>query len=360
MELGHTVWNSGFTFHGDIITGPDVADDAEVLPMLERGEQVPAILPPPDVVILRLFDQNEADSIRLARHNGQIVLCDLDDDVWNMPEWNGVRAYLKRDGKWVYPKMPRKKEAPRSIDLACLEANYAACDGVLCSTPRVAQAVKENVPFVNTFVCRNGIPADEYAWPRPVTEHQKLRVAWMGVTSAVNHVGFLDILDDLTELLAEYNCEFWHLGAEKESPPIVKWFPQNWSQPVRMVPWASNKILPWLLSEIDVGIICRRPHQFHEGQSNVSGLAYGAAGVPYVVSRTVEYQILEGLGCGVCYEHPDGFRNALEPLLASEELRTSMREHGRAVAVNHFNPRTVARQWEQAIEAVRDSRAATV
>ncbi len=356
-KLGHKVYLSGYSMHGDIITAPD-CNDEEVMEIMLRAQaeqktpQIPAIKPPPDVVILRLYDQDESGSILEARSSGQLVFCDLDDDVWNMPEWNGWGAYMKRDGEYIYPDLPRRADKPRSIDLGHLERNLANADGVLCSTPRVAEAVKENVPGAFPFLCRNGLDWSKYTWPRKIVEHDKLRVAWMGVTSGSNHLGFLDILPALTHLLSEYDCEFWHLGAEKESPKITDWLPKKWSVPVRMVPWSPVRLLPWLLEQIDVGIIARRPHIFHEGQSNVSGLAYGAAGVPFVASRSAEYELLEKLGCGRTYGHPSGFAEAFGYLM-DPKIREGMRELGRKAVVDHYNPKVTAEQYITAIEAVK-------
>ena len=59
---------SSYSMHGDIITAPTV-DDASVMQMMVRAQhfqmtpQIPAIKPPPEVVILRLYDQDESDSI---------------------------------------------------------------------------------------------------------------------------------------------------------------------------------------------------------------------------------------------------------------------------------------------------------
>ena len=357
-KLGHKVYLSSYSMHGDIITAPEVSDD-KVMEMMLRAQaeqktpQIPAIKPPPDVVILRLYDQDESGSILEARANGQTVFCDLDDDVWNMPEWNGWGAYMKRDGEYLFPDLPRAADKPRSIDLGDLERNLAQADGVLCSTPRVVESVRENVPGARPFLCRNGLDWTKYTYPRKVVEHDRLRVAWMGVTSGSNHQGFLDVLPALTHLLSEFDCEFWHLGAERDSPPIQDWLPKDWSVPVRVVPWSPVRLLPWLLEQIDVGVIARRSHIFHEGQSNVSGLAYGAAGVPFIVSHSDEYQRLSEQGCGMTYRHPDGFASALRELLQSEDQRTVMRQAGRSAVCRLYDPATTAQQYLAAIDEVK-------
>jgi hypothetical protein len=174
----------------------------------------------------------------------------------------------------------------------------------------------------------------------------------MGVTSAQNYVGIAEVMDELIPLLEEYGCELWHLGHEKGNPPLAKWIPKSSTVPLRSVPWTAVKHLPWLLSEIDVGVIARRKHVFHEGQSNVSGLSYAAAGVPFVVSHTEEYALLEAEGAGRTFTHPH-LTEALAPILASVELRHEMRTRGREVALFNHNPITVAKHYEAAFEECR-------
>ena len=360
--LGHKVYTSGFTFHGEVITLAKI-DDEEVWKRLQpwiddpsiSPPQIPAVRPPPDVMVLRLFDQEDAQSTIEARESGQSVFFDLDDDVWHVPEYNGVKCWLRRDGEWLHPEMYRPEEQARAIDLGCLERNYEVASGILCSTPRVAEAVTEAVPSARTFIARNGIDAKLYTWPRKVVEHAKLRVAWMGVTSQLNATSIIDVIGDLAAILEEYDCEFWHLGAEpnKDTKPITSWLPKGWKVPVRQVPWAPINYLPWLLSEIDIGVIARRPHVFHEAQSTVTGLAYAAAGVPFVVSRTAEYERLEKQGAGVCFDHPK-LGPALVPILESPELRHDLRTRGRDVALYDYNPKDTALQWQAAFEEVRN------
>lgn len=347
-QLGHNVHTSSFSFHGDVITGPKVPDN-EVIERIEAGGQVPALRPPPEAVVLRLLDQDESESIRLARKSGQVVFLDLDDDVWNQPEWNNARPYVKRSGRYLFDG--ERDESHRSCDLDYLEANIAAASGVLCSTPQVAQAVREAVPGARTFPAPSGVDAATYHWPRPVLEHSPLRVAWMGLaTATINHSGLMDVIEQLGATLALHRCEFWHLGADKKYP-ASEWLPKRWTVPVREVPWAKAHLLPWLLSEIDVGIIARRPHRFHEAQSESTGLAYAAAGVPFLAPATENYRALAAKGAGMTYrQHPD--ISALGPLLADATLRDNLRWSGRTLACAR-GPRWVGRHWQDAFEECR-------
>jgi hypothetical protein len=361
--LGHKVYRSGFTFHGEVITLAKIPDEEvwrRLQPWIDDPSidppQIPAVRPPPDVMTLRLFDQADPQSTLEAREHGQLVFFDLDDDVWHFPDWSGVKKWLRRSGEWVYPNEKRSTDKPRTIDLDCLETNYRVANGVLCSTSRVAEAVTEAVPEARTFITRNGIDAALYYYPRKLVEHAKVRVAWMGSTTEHNAAGFLDVIGELAAILEEYDCEFWHLGAEPANPdakPLSAWLPKGWKIPVRQVPWAPIKMLPWLLSEVDVGVIARRPHIFHEAQSNVTGLAYAAAGMPFVASRSAEYERLEKSGAGKCYDHPK-IGPALVPILESRALRDDMRRCGRDVAVIEYSPAETAKQWQAAFEAARD------
>jgi hypothetical protein len=337
-RAGHTVHLSGHAW----IPSEGPRSDGEVI--RGRGPKR-AILPRTDVAVLRLVDQDESAGITRAREHGQLVYMDLDDDVWQLPPWNSARQWLRRSGRLIEPRglQVHRPGDPAGVDLDYLEANMRAATGVIVTTPALAESVRFRVPGVPVHICRNGIDPALYRWPRKPYEHHPLRVAVMGTTKSGNLIGLADIAETLGDVMREVGgVELWHLGAG-HGEPLAKMLP-GVPGPIREIPWAPTAQLPGMLEQVDVGIIARRAHPFHEAQSNVSGLTYMAAGVPFIASHTLEMTLTTGR---VVMNTPAQWRRALEEMLpaSAAEARFARGAYGRN-ALTAWDPRATASFYE--------------
>ena len=338
-RLGHTTWQSAFTVH------PSHGD------MRMRGlDDKGSLTEIPDVIVMRNMDQDLTRQITAAREARQLVYIDLDDDHWNLPEWSVAYWWQKRSGKFLHPHSEQALgRAQRSTDLDYLEANMRAATGVLVTTPALLKSVLDAVPegLGKAHICRNGIDPLLYRWPKK--EHSPLRVRWMGTTGGNNHLGFLDIVPPLKAALSGTDTEFWHLGAMTGEPPLKEQLGDDFPVPVHEEPWVPTRELPALLAEVDVGIIARRPHLFHEAQSNVSGLAYMAAGVPFIVSLTGPYSQLPAVHVAG-RSGPEVWERVIRALVTDADRRRDMRWEGREQAMD-WTPEIVATDYERVFEA---------
>lgn len=344
-QLGQQVELSSLSAH------PRAPDSTEVIRGLD--ERTGKLGGRPDVVVLRLLDQDESVSIRRARRNGQLVYVDLDDDVWAVPEWNAASRTLKRSGEFLYPDRLELAQVMgariRSVDLDYLEANIQAATGVLCSTPAVAASVLEACGPVAVHVCRNGIDAGLYERPRPVLEHRPLRLGWMGAVQQGTAEALRDVAEGITAALEQTGAMFVHLGGSGPELAELLGIPL---ERFAYVPWAKSSALGAMLARIDVGMVCRRPGPFTAAQSNVSGLSFMAAGVPFAATNTAEYQRTPA---SLVLEHTaEAWHFHLVDLITHATRRARARELGYQQLPEH-SPRAVARAY---LDVFRDDREA--
>lgn len=339
-RLGHSAYVTSLSLHSH-----DTASRERWIRGYDPGAR--RMFPPTQVAVLRLYDQDESVSIRRATEAGQLVYMDCDDDFWHIPEWAPSRRYLKRSGRYLHGTPPEiNGSLPRSLDLDHIEANMAAATGVLVTTPALAASVRAAVPGAPVHVVPNAIDAHLYYWPRRPAEHQPLRLAWMGTTTDNRHLALCPYADHLRSLLDDCGAEFWHLGHRPGAPDLE----EATGIPVAgRLEWRPNRELPEMLAQVDLGIICREVGSaFTEAQSTVSGLAYMAAGVPFVASLSQEYLGL--VGGGLCYSTPDQCAELLGALMRRPGWRAELRAAARAGVVDH-SPQTMAKAMLEVFRA---------
>jgi hypothetical protein len=312
-----------------------------------------SLIPPRTVMTLRIVDNLVGDpekgwvdngvksmpeSIERAREAGQVILCDVDDDLWHIPAWSPTH-------KSHHP-LNRKV---RSYDLEAINGNMAAADGVLCSTPYLADIVKEQVPTAVTHVMRPGINPAVY---RPRAPHERLRVGWMGGMS--HHLPHLRTMQIALDVLEKYDAEFMMLGKIEgdNSEFLLSEIPCAKGT----MPWGPIDELPEKLAQVDIGIIPRVPSDFNEGQSVTSGLQYAAAGIPFLVSPSAEYERLANLGAGKICRTIDDWRRELADLLEYEDYRTSEAERAKECVSEAFGLKATGSAYHDLFEELLDGR----
>lgn len=311
---------------------------------LERNIIDVRIHEPCDVMTLRLMDDIDLldpsakpgdmpDAIARARRAGQVVLVDLDDDVWNIPEWSPAAR-----------QMNRYNPTRRTVEPDVLNANIAAADGVLCSTQRIVDVVKEQVPGARAWLVPNGIDPAVYRWPRRPEEHSPLRVGWMGSLS--HHRPHLETMVEALDVLADYGAVFtfmgWTPSYAKEAEELLRSLPCK----AGTLPWVDHHQLPEMLAQVDIGIIPRVDTPFNDGQSTTSGLQYAGAGVPFIAYPSQPYRELHDQGVGFLASTVDDWRERLRSLLCSSGLRDSMRSEGRRVVGELYGPKQTGARYE--------------
>ena len=334
----------------EYILTPQTADGLSEYGPRIRGWRGPAhdIEEPADIVTLRLMDDvvidpatrkgadnyrmdNMAADIRRASDDGQVVLYDIDDDLWHLPVWSPAARAMNKMVPYA-----------RACDLDVIDANIAACDGVITSTTYLAKVLKDRFD-VPVHVLRPGIDPSVY---EQKTRGRPFRVGWMGSMS--HHLPHLRTMQMALDVLTKHDAEFVHLGRipGDNSEVLLHELPCR----VRHLPWGGISELPAKLATIDVGIIPRVPEVFNEGQSITSGLQYAASGTPFLVSSSDEYEHLEAEGCGRVMRGFLDWREGLEAFCSDPKTTAGTGELFGDLVARRFGPEATGRRYSAVFE----------
>lgn len=303
---------------------------------------------PADIVTLRIMDDvvmdpasglaadnyrmdSMAEEIRRARAAGQVVLYDIDDDLWNIPLWSPASRAM------------HKLITARAVDLEVVNANIAACDGIVTPTRYLADELRARFPGLPVYVLPPGIDPKPYEVVKRLPHGTPvLQVGWMGSVS--HHLPHLRSMQVALDCLPAAGAEFVRLGAIQgdRGELLLDEVPCR----VRHIPWGGVDELPAKLATLDLGIIPRVAEQFHEGQSITSGLQYAAAGVPFIASSTLEYAFLRGQDVGLVADGIADWRRVLSHLLADHAWRRELAERGRKIALDLYGLEATGRRYD--------------
>lgn len=279
---------------------------------------------------------DSAELILNARRMGQRVFYDLDDDLWELPTHNPAYVFYS-------PEM-----------LAVLNANLDACDGVLVSTPTLADAVRRHTATPVT-VAPNGILVDP--WPLARRHTRPVRVGWLGLMD-FRADDLAMIRDDLAAGLGAAppgDARFVHCGAHSAKGSIRDLL-GRFPVPVDEVEWvAFHDLGRQLASNLDVAIIPMRPGHLNDSRSPTTGLALAACGIPFAVSDTPAYRDMASKVPGVhLVAAGDDWATTVAALVA--DARGGRLPDGaamRSAVVMHYRPELVARSWAKTLSGLR-------
>jgi len=269
-----------------------------------------------DKVVLKLImDRWAPKQIELAKSLGQTIIVDIDDFHDGLTPAN--KAYHATD-----PEL--NKRANRDFYNQVIEA----ADIVTVSTSFLFNHYLEKVNAV--FMVRNGVNMHQFQ-PRKHNSRNPV-IGWAGAVSYRN--GDLEQLQEwLPDFLEEHDLKFHHAGHDPEAPSFAEVTGIN---PERVT---TSPIVP--ISQyadglkFDIGLVPLSDIPFNRAKSNIKGLEYAAAGIPFVASPLYEYRLLHNDGVGLLAETPQEWRLQMETLLDYKTRR-------RTAAISRNE---VARNW---------------
>lgn len=234
----------------------------------------------PDVVILTggWPSAIELEWISEARASGQRVFVDVDD----------------------WPRIPPSNPHADSRLFSAKVAAIARADALICSTPVLARGMGAARPAA-TVVSRNRVDAERFAGIRTLntaraerygdTNPDPVVIAWRG--GVAFHLPDLALLRDaLDELGRDESVRFVHVGHTDDAPSFasVVGIPE-WR--VERRPLVTFGAYPPNLLGVDLALVpLDVDTPFSLAKSNIAGMEWTAAGVPFLASEHPEYRAL--------------------------------------------------------------------
>ncbi len=279
-----------------------------------------------DVVVLQLV-QGEAWLRRIAELQaaGATVLYEIDDDL------RGVAA---EPGHEFATKFPPQR-------IRAHEAAIGACDGVICSTPVLAERLADLHDRIH--VCANGIDLARYPYPLPQrdtctvgwaggTGHERAMRPWLPAVAAVlearPHARFRTLGQPFGHRLAE------RFGAARASA----------------APFTALDTYPAAMAAFDVVLAPAASSPFFAAKSDLRFLEAAALGLPVVADPAVYPSVIHS-ETGLHADTPDAAREHMLALVDDPQLRHELGAAARAYVERERAMPVAARQWERALGA---------
>ena len=248
------------------------------------------------VIVLKLImDKTAPKQIELAQKLGQTIIVDIDDYHDGLTPAN--KAYHLTD-----PELNKKANRDYYSQV------IAAADIVTVSTPFLLDHYSKQRD--NVYMVRNGVNMHQF--DKRQHRSSKPVLGWAGAVSYRN--GDLEQLRGwLPDFLEEHDLQFHHSGHDPEAPSFadVVGIDTRRVTTTPIVPihqYAANL-------KFDIGIVPLVDIPFNEAKSNIKGLEYAAAGIPFVASPLPEYRLLHEDGVGLLADSPDEWRLQMGALL---------------------------------------------
>ena len=289
------------------------------------------------VVVQRCCTQPQFNFIHTCQKLGQKVIYDLDDNVWDLPDYN-----------------------PAQLPLHQMRDGFNACiqlvDLVTVSTRVLAKEVRRNVKtMVNLkthkeipiIVCENRMDERLYAPPR---KHPQPTIGWSGSSS---HVGDLLMVADALRSVATDNPEWQIEFRGCEPPPELHTLPNFRHKLWTPVAEFSARMPVW---GWHIALAPLTDHAFNESKSCIKFMEAAYCRIPCLASWVKPYADfanwdaeLKWLLCPT----PGSWKPKLRDLVNDPARRDYYGERMYKVLHEHYSFARRHEGWESAFETVR-------
>lgn len=250
-----------------------------------------------DVVIMQRVMFDIADKMKKAKAEGQILINDIDDLYWSLHPAN----------------MAWKASHPQFNSIenrSHYRAIISNSSGLIISTKYLAEAIKPMIKSPNVII-GNYVDPDRFI-VRNHSDTELPCIGWVGSTS--HRSGDLELLRQVLAPLARTGqIRVQHSGHLEGT----RTFADAVGLPVESVatlPMAGPDKYATLLN-FDIGLVPLTVIPFNRAKSNIKGLEYAAAGIPFIASEIDEYSYLANkFGIGRIVKKPNQWIAAIKDL----------------------------------------------
>lgn len=280
------------------------------------------------IVFQRVTHRHLVQAISLIRRSGIAVVVDMDDDLTCIHPANPAFHAL-------HPRTGNRDHSWENTLRACANATM-----VTVSTPAL---IPRYAKTTTGRVLYNMVPERMLDVPH----NDSHVVGWAG--SVHSHPTDLQVMGPTVAQLTQHGHRFKIVGPEAGvhgALGIAKTAQLD-------VTGVVGDIYAWPLavSSLGIGVAPLADSKFNSAKSWLKMAEYAATGVPCVASPRDEYVRLHKRGVGLLAKNPTEWRQKLNALIISEEMRRDMSEAGREV----MRELTIEKNAELWLEAWRDA-----
>jgi len=281
------------------------------------------------VVLKLIMNRWTPKQIELAQKLGQKIIVDVDDYHEALTPANA--AYNATDPE-------KNKVANRDFYQQVIEA----ADMVTVSTPFLYDIYSQQRN--NVYMIRNGVSMRQFE--RRKQTSQKPVFGWTGATNYRNN-DLEQLREWLPDFLEEHDLYFHHAGHQDKTPLFAE-----------VTGIATRRVMTSPLTHIndyasgfkfDVGIVPLNDIPFNHAKSNIKGLEYMAAGIPFIASDLPEYRVLHETGVGVLATTADEWKEAASRFL-DYKTRKQASAIGWSIVNKDWSIEARAKEWNEVLD----------
>lgn len=283
----------------------------------------------PIIVAQRYMQASFVASSRNAIANGQKIVNDVDDWFWGLHPENAAFEMTNPTNN-LHSNTDHYKNA------------VLLSTAVVTSTEFLANQIRLWQPSLNVAVIPNGVDIAEF----PVRRQRKSDpiIGWAGSTA--HRSGDLEILRKPFQSLKKQR--FHHTGHNPKFPYFGDKTGISKNQ-LTLTPMLAPHEYPYGL-QFDIGVIPLVDIPFNHAKSNIKGLEYAAAGIPFVASPLPEYALLsEEYGIGRLAKTSRDWVKHLTELQDFDIRQEEARRQRKAISLHRLDAKRQARLWDELI-----------
>lgn len=275
------------------------------------------------IMLKLIMDRSTPKQIELAKNLRQRIIVDIDDYYPGLTPAN--RAYHQ-----THPennKMVNRDNYQRVID---------AADTLTVSTPFLLDY--HSATHADVRLVRNGVNPYQFASVQPP---KKPVLGWTGSTAYRNN-DLEQLREWLPDFLEEHDLDVHHTGYDPSAPS----FAEVTGIPERRVTTTPLLSIPSYATgfKFSIGIVPLSDIPFNHAKSNIKGLEYVAAGIPFVATDVPEYRTLHEAGVGAIARTPEDWMAAIT-LLLDDKYRAKKAAAEKSLVVRDWSIEARAHEW---------------
>lgn len=230
----------------------------------------------PDVILLqRMMHKGIAENIPLAQAYGQKIINDVDDWFWGLSTANHA----------FHVNHPKNKPTE---NIYTYKTSLHRSDLITVSTPYLADRFR-SMGIKNIEVVKNTVDVSRFK-PKEHTDSNVPQVGWVGSTN--HRSNDLETLRGILVPMARSGkITLYHGGHIKDADTFASRIGAK-DDEVITAPICPHDEYPNLLT-MDIGIVPLSDTPFNRAKSDIKGLEYAAAGVPFIAQNLDAYVELQ-------------------------------------------------------------------